>query len=165
MKQPQPFFRKQTQSWYVQLGKRQVPLGKDEAKAWAEYHKLMAGKRDLSPSEPVAAVVDEFLEWAQNEREPLTYAYYQRYLASFVAAIGARLPVSDLRPLHVTRWVAANYGGCGEPARTPRARHRPTKSKDSRQHNPRRLVGRARNRLPSLPAPLWQVRRALCGSL
>ena len=37
-RQPKPFFRKQTQSWYVQLGKRQIPLGKDEDEAWKQYH-------------------------------------------------------------------------------------------------------------------------------
>jgi len=117
VKQPQPFFRKQTQSWYVQIGKRQVPLGKDQEKAWDEYHKLMAGQRDLSPAEPVAAVVDEFLEWVKKEKAPLTFAYYRRHLESFVNHVGGRLTVSELRPLHVTRWVGAEYAGCGETTR------------------------------------------------
>jgi len=117
VKQPQPFFRKQTQSWYVQIGKRQVPLGKDKEKAWDEYHKLMAGKRDLSPSEPVTAVVDEFLEWVKKEKAPLTYSHYQRHLESFVNHVGGQLTVSELRPLHVTRWVGANYSNCGETTR------------------------------------------------
>jgi hypothetical protein len=30
MKFPKPFFRKQTQSWYVQLGKKQHNLGPDK---------------------------------------------------------------------------------------------------------------------------------------
>jgi integrase len=118
VKQPQPFYRKQTQSWYVQLGKRQVSLGKDEAKAWKKYHKLMAGRRELNPDAPVAAVVDEFLEWVQQEgRSPRTYDYYRRHLESFVRHVGARLTVEDLRPLHVTRWVGAEYSGCGETTR------------------------------------------------
>ena len=42
MRQPKPFFRKQTRSWYVQIGKKQVPLGKDEKAAWDKYHQIMA---------------------------------------------------------------------------------------------------------------------------
>jgi hypothetical protein len=44
LREPKPFFREQTQNWYLQLGKRQIPLGKDNEAAWEEYHKLM-GKR------------------------------------------------------------------------------------------------------------------------
>ena len=68
MRQPQPFFRQQTQSWYVQIGKEQTPLGKDKKAAWKEYHKLMAGQRKLFSADPVAFVVDEFLEWVHNHR-------------------------------------------------------------------------------------------------
>lgn len=117
MKQPQPFFRKQTQSWYVQVGKRQVPLGKDKAKAWDEYHKLMAGQRTLTPDEPVGVILDEFLDWVKRERSALSYAYYKRHLDSFYRFIGPRLTTSDLRPLHVTRWIADSYSKCGETSR------------------------------------------------
>ena len=39
---PQPFFRTQTQSWYVQLQGGQIPLGRDREEAWAKYNELMA---------------------------------------------------------------------------------------------------------------------------
>jgi hypothetical protein len=45
MRQPKPFFRAQTQSWFVQFGKEQVPLGRDEKKAWDKYHDLMSERR------------------------------------------------------------------------------------------------------------------------
>ena len=40
MRQPKPFFRKSTQSYYVKIDRKFIPLGKDEAKANEEYHNL-----------------------------------------------------------------------------------------------------------------------------
>ena len=38
---PQPFYRDDRRRWYVQLGKKQVNLGPDEAQAWIEYRRVM----------------------------------------------------------------------------------------------------------------------------
>jgi hypothetical protein len=38
MRMPKPWFRKASQTWYVQV----VNLGPDRDKAFAEYHRLMA---------------------------------------------------------------------------------------------------------------------------
>ena len=52
MRQPQPFFRTQTQtqtqSWYVQIGRRQINLGRDERQAWDEYHQLMTDRQAIA---------------------------------------------------------------------------------------------------------------------
>lgn len=72
-RQPKPFFRKQTQSWYLQLGKRQIQLGKEEDKAWQEYYAIMAGREEPSPSIRVVALLDRFLSWVQSNRAPGTY--------------------------------------------------------------------------------------------
>ena len=45
MREPKPFFRKQTQSWYVQFGKKQINLSQDKEKAWDTYHKLMTKRQ------------------------------------------------------------------------------------------------------------------------
>jgi integrase len=111
MRVPQPFFRKQTGSWYVQIRGKQIPLGKDEEAAWTEYHRLMAGQQQLAPSTPAAVVIDQFLEWVSTNQAPTTYQFYKRHLTSFANAIGARLRVSDLKPYHVTRWVDRDYAG------------------------------------------------------
>jgi len=42
MRQPKPFFRKFTKSWYVEIRGRQINLGRDKKLAWARYSQLMA---------------------------------------------------------------------------------------------------------------------------
>ena len=111
MRQPQPFFRKQTQSWYVQIGSKQVPLGKDLESAQRKYHQLMAGQIELSPDTPVVAVLDEFLEWVKNNQADTTYAFYSRFLTEFAESIGTQAKAAELKPYHVTRWVDSRYAG------------------------------------------------------
>jgi hypothetical protein len=43
MRQPKPFYRTQTPSFYVQIDGRQFDLGPDEAEAYRRWHLLMAG--------------------------------------------------------------------------------------------------------------------------
>jgi integrase len=105
MRVPKPFFRKQTRTWYLQLGKRQVSLGPDEAAAWTQYHALMAGREEIKPATSVAVLIDAFLEWCQQNRSPRTYEWYLDHLQSFAKSIGQRLRVADLKPFHVTRWL------------------------------------------------------------
>jgi hypothetical protein len=49
MREPKPFFRKQTGTWYVQIGKKQHNLGRDEQVAKQKYHALMAGRQPVMP--------------------------------------------------------------------------------------------------------------------
>lgn len=72
MKFPQPFFRKQTGTWYVQVGKHQISLGKDEKAARIKYHGIMAGKHELPPTTPAVVVLDQFLGWVSNNQAPAT---------------------------------------------------------------------------------------------
>ncbi len=101
-RRPRPFFRKQTQSWYLQLGKRQIPLGKNEEEAWKQYHAIMAGRELPSPSIRVIALLDRFLSWVQSNRARGTYRWYRSYLQSFAKFIGPAISISDLKPYHVT---------------------------------------------------------------
>jgi hypothetical protein len=48
MREPKPFFRKQTGTWYVQIGKKQHNLGPDEQVAKQKYHALMAGRQPVT---------------------------------------------------------------------------------------------------------------------
>jgi len=48
-RQPKPFYRKQTQSWHLQIGKRQIPLGRDQEEAFRLYHQIMAGRVKVGP--------------------------------------------------------------------------------------------------------------------
>jgi len=48
MRQPKPFFRKFTKSWYVEIRGRQINLGPDKKLAWARYSQLMASPDELN---------------------------------------------------------------------------------------------------------------------
>jgi hypothetical protein len=58
MRQPKPFYRRQTRSFYVQLDDSQINLGPDEAEAYRRWHLLMAG-------------ADESVIAAMNEARPI----------------------------------------------------------------------------------------------
>jgi integrase len=108
-KRPEPFWREQTQCFYVQIGNKQHRLSPDEAEAWRLYHELMARPPEAAELRPggapqfVVEVIDAFLEWAQKNREQTTYAWYKERLQIFTDSIPARLTVSELRPYHITR--------------------------------------------------------------
>lgn len=89
MKQPKPFFRKFTGTWYVQVGKQQIALGRDKKAAWAKYHEIMAGRRFLTgPLVTAAQLFERYLKRCQRRRSPGTYANSRLYCRSFIAHIG-----------------------------------------------------------------------------
>ena len=47
MREPKPFFRKFTKSWYVEIRGKQINLGRDKDKAWAKYRQLIATPEEL----------------------------------------------------------------------------------------------------------------------
>jgi hypothetical protein len=59
---PSRFTGRQTKSWYVQIGKKQVELGKDKNEAFQKYHGLMAGRQPVTEDTTVYAVLFNF--WA-----------------------------------------------------------------------------------------------------
>jgi integrase len=111
MRIPKPFFRKQTQSFYLQLNGKQINLGKDKAQAMTKYHEIMAGKQEPLPDITAAALLDMFLGWCKASREPRTYQFYFEHLQSFIDYIGKTIQAMDVKPLHVTQWVGTRNGG------------------------------------------------------
>jgi integrase len=113
MRQPQPFYRKQTQSWYVQIKGRQHSLGKDKDAALQEYYRLMAGEAPVTCKTPAVQVIDQFLLWTQQNRAPATYDWYFHHCQGFAKFIGAKLTVADIKANHVTRWLEKSYQAAG----------------------------------------------------
>ena len=113
-KRPEPFFRQQTQSWYVTLNGKQHPLGKDESEAWRQYYILMANYvREPKPTNrpakvsrdaPVHVLLNAFLGWVKKNRAIGTYDSYKFYCSSFAKFIPKTLKVSQAKPLHVEDW-------------------------------------------------------------
>ncbi len=102
---PKPFFKKARGVWYVEINRKQVNLGPDKDDAFRQYHQLMVQPRAQTASpESLAAIIDAFLEWNQNNRAPDTYEWYRQRLQRFVTKY-PDMRVSALRPYHVEQWV------------------------------------------------------------
>jgi integrase len=109
MRIPKPFYRKQTKSWYVQIGAKQINLGRDEDKAKEKYHELMAGRQEPSPKLKVSELIDKFLVWSKANRAPGTFKWYEKYLKPFKVYVKG-LKVADAKPYNVTEWQATFNG-------------------------------------------------------
>ena len=97
MRRPKPFFRTYTQSWYVTIKRKQIPLGKDEEAAWQKYHELMASQEKLSSNPTVAAICDAYLQWLLDHRSRATFDKARHYLSLFVKFIGIGRRVASLQ--------------------------------------------------------------------
>lgn len=110
MRFPKPFFRRSKQAWYLQLGKRQIALGKDRDEAFARYRQLLLHEQGVAvvgdSQKPllVAEACDLFLEHCQHNCEPATYDWYRTFLSDF-CKFAPSLRVDELKPFHVTKWL------------------------------------------------------------
>ncbi|MBN2024266.1 MAG: phage integrase SAM-like domain-containing protein [Pirellulales bacterium] len=105
MRQPKPWFRKSTKTWYIQLDGRQVPLGKDKEEAHRKFHQLMGGRRSSGQTiRRVDELFDEFLEHVKQNQSKGSYRLYRHHIRSFNVTIQNKR-VHDLCPHDVQRWV------------------------------------------------------------
>ena len=70
-----------------------------------EFHKLMRGDRRVKSSESVAAILDDFLTWTQENRASGTYERYKEFIQSFCREAGT-IGVLSLTSSHVTTWLS-----------------------------------------------------------
>jgi hypothetical protein len=120
---PEPFYRSARKGWFVQVGKRQIPLGLDQdpkrdrktgkpipSQAILDrYHETMRRRDDFEePRAPagtsplVVVVIDQFLEWVERRKAKRTYEWYQRHCQAFAKSIPRDLIVAKLKPFHLT---------------------------------------------------------------
>jgi integrase len=131
MRPYKPWYRPCRDTWFVEIGGKQQPLGKHPEGApppkksksgWnappeimTAFHKLMAagtGKLPDAASLSVATVCDLFLDYSQKHHAADTYRGYTDFLQDFCEMYGTLLG-RDLKPLHVTRWLDAHPGWKG----------------------------------------------------
>ncbi|SMP77076.1 Site-specific recombinase XerD [Neorhodopirellula lusitana] len=105
MRQPKPFYRKSKQAWYVQVGKRQVSLGKDEKQAWKRYHQVMAENEPIKDNTTIETLFERYLDWVQEHRKPGTYTKVRYLLSRFARFIGKKAKVAKLSGADLSRWV------------------------------------------------------------
>lgn len=106
MRIPQPWFRKQNKTWYVQLNGRQVNLGKVKTEAFAKYHDLIGRGGRTAKARKVLA---DYYAWLKGHRSIETVRPRKKILKSFADFIGAKR-VDQIRPYHVADWIAAQKG-------------------------------------------------------
>lgn len=104
-RQPKPYLRKQTKSWYCSIGGRQISLGKDREAAFRKFYDLM-GDRERVRSEVTTLyeLSQAYLDWCQANRSQATYDLHRHYLKSFFESTGRRMRPSQLRVHHVQKW-------------------------------------------------------------
>jgi len=112
MAQVKPWYRKFNDTWYVQVGSRQIPLAKgkkNRQEAYQRFIQLMAQQDPTEIDDPakinLASMSDVFLDWVKRHLSQRTYKWYQLYLQMFCDLYGTK-KVLELKPLHVTRWLA-----------------------------------------------------------
>ena len=114
MRFPKPFFREYKDAWYLQLGKRQVSLGKDRDEAFERYCEILLHERGETGEAAfrhltVAQVSDLFLDWSNRHNEVQTYEWYRDFLQDFSDMYGS-LEARKPKPFHVTRWLDGHRG-------------------------------------------------------
>lgn len=117
-RRPKPWFREQTQMWYVTLGGEQIPLAKDEGAAYDEFYRVMAARGEGPAADgriTVRRLVELWLAACEHEQHsPRTLENYRLYSGSFVAMVGS-LRARDLQKFHVRNWIAAQEEKHGKP--------------------------------------------------
>lgn len=102
---PKPWWREQTKAYYAMVGGVQHRLGTSLKEASARLKELLREPPESRvPSDSLAAVLDDFLTWTQENRAPKTYRGYKDFCQSFIDLYGT-LPVSDIDASHVTAWL------------------------------------------------------------
>jgi integrase len=116
---PKPWYRTEADAWYVTVGGKQHLLARGKAnrpEAVRAFHTLMVGRTADGKGKPgeesriaVATLFEIFLDEVQRDKEPLTYATYRQHLKAFAKDYGG-VPIVEIKPLHLTRWLAARPG-------------------------------------------------------
>ena len=123
MREPKPFFRKQTQSWYVRLGKEWINLGKDRAEAFEQYHQLMVVRKERPKAGPgtIVSVLDKYLAFAAANRSKRTFEVALFHLTRFIKHVGP-IKLHKLKPYHLQSWLDATYAGTSDTYKSLAAR-------------------------------------------
>jgi integrase len=111
MRPAKPWYRKQTDSWYVEIGGKQIPLARGKVNRQAAmdaFYELMAAKKTPAESElTVAELCDRFLRWSKLRHTEETFTWHQTFLQRFCDLHG-KTKATEVVPYHVTLWLDAN---------------------------------------------------------
>lgn len=111
MRFPKPFFRQQTQSWYVEFGGKQYNLGKDKAAAQEKYHELATKLRGGLPDDSIAVLLNRYLAFCENNQAHTSFVKKRLHLRRLGQFLGPKMKVSALKPHHLQTWLDRDYKG------------------------------------------------------
>jgi integrase len=98
--------RKQTGAWYVEIGGRQINLGRDKKAAARKEAELVAGVTDPGTYR-AEELLELYWEWFEKNRATTTVVRRKPRLVSLSEHLGPKLRAADVRPHHIERWIAA----------------------------------------------------------
>jgi integrase len=107
-----PWYWKARKTWCVNHKGERINLGPDRDEAHRQYHEIMAKPdQEIHPIRwgAIAAILDDFLTWTEENRAPKTFTRYRDFIQSFVSEYG-RMEAGDLSPSHVTTWLSSHKG-------------------------------------------------------
>lgn len=105
MRQPKPWYRKQTKSWYVQINGRKVNLGRDRDAAFEAFHSLMAGQGTAPAPITARQLIERYANWMEAHRAQSTCEVRRPLISAFSGTLPKSLKASSLRPFHVLEWL------------------------------------------------------------
>jgi integrase len=104
----QPHYRKDRGAWYVRVGdggKSQKRLHESKKEAFALWKKMDLLSSPESPDSTFQVIAEHFLKATEKTVAPKTLRGYGDFLVSACEQFGS-IPVRELKPFHVTRWLA-----------------------------------------------------------
>ena len=93
--------------WCVYHNGEKIPLGPDREAAFIQYHEIMA--KPVEKHHPIdrgciAAMLDDFLTWTEENRAKKTFTRYRDFIQSFVNEYGS-MGILSINASHVTAWL------------------------------------------------------------
>lgn len=152
-REPQMYWKASHQCYYVMIERKERRLDPDEEEARKLLHKHLGGVVSLDPSRKITDLIVQFLQWLEKCRAEGTFEFHRHHLDSFRASLPAAMQIKDLKPIHLTQWMAQRYPERDRPrtitGRAPngkpfkRTRTKPVS--DNTRHNAMRAVQRCFN--------------------
>jgi integrase len=105
-RQPEMWWRKSKNCWYVKIGGVQKRLDPDEKKARQKFYKLLGERpEDPSPTMLVSDLLARYLTWSEANHADTTHRRVKPSVESFSQSLRPGMRVNKLAALHLTEWL------------------------------------------------------------
>jgi len=116
-----PWWRQGNSSWYVTLNGQQIRLcqapnrhdREGQRQAAEELTKLAALQESAGDDPIIAAMITQFMQWSKLYRRPKTIEWYWFVFQDLIDHLPVAR-VSELRPHHISTWIAAHGDTWGD---------------------------------------------------